>query len=106
MDVAVADLVHRYYFCKTMVLNSYRFTKECSRFKDELDTMKFICKDFWNSVYKKQIDNLRTNHQVKNFAAVCQCLDCHVNRIRCHRIKFECRTLLMRNVVIILDCIV
>ncbi|XP_025103462.1 trafficking protein particle complex subunit 6B-like [Pomacea canaliculata] len=40
-----------------------RFTKECSRFKDELDTMKFICKDFWNSVYKKQIDNLRTNHQ-------------------------------------------
>nr|KAG5699699.1 hypothetical protein BaRGS_022097 [Batillaria attramentaria] len=40
-----------------------RFTKDCSRFKDELDTMKFICKDFWNSVYKKQIDNLRTNHQ-------------------------------------------
>uniref|UniRef100_A0A0B7A0W2 Trafficking protein particle complex subunit 6B n=1 Tax=Arion vulgaris TaxID=1028688 RepID=A0A0B7A0W2_9EUPU len=40
-----------------------RFTKECSRFKDELDTMKFLCKDFWNLVYKKQIDNLRTNHQ-------------------------------------------
>ncbi|KAJ8308711.1 hypothetical protein KUTeg_013585 [Tegillarca granosa] len=40
-----------------------RFTKDSSRFKDELDTMKFICKDFWNSVYKKQIDNLRTNHQ-------------------------------------------
>ncbi|XP_069116622.1 trafficking protein particle complex subunit 6B-like [Argopecten irradians] len=42
---------------------SERFTKDCSRFKDELDTMKFICKDFWNSVYKKQVDNLRTNHQ-------------------------------------------
>lgn len=40
-----------------------RFTKDCPRFKDELDTMKFICKDFWNYVYKKQIDNLRTNHQ-------------------------------------------
>ncbi|XP_052701780.1 trafficking protein particle complex subunit 6b-like [Crassostrea angulata] len=40
-----------------------RFTKESPRFKDELDTMKFICKDFWNYVYKKQIDNLRTNHQ-------------------------------------------
>ena len=26
--------------------------------------MKFICKDFWNSVFKKQVDNLRTNHQV------------------------------------------
>ncbi|KAL3874352.1 hypothetical protein ACJMK2_037380 [Sinanodonta woodiana] len=40
-----------------------RFTRDCSRFKDELDTMKFVCKDFWNTVYKKQIDNLRTNHQ-------------------------------------------
>ncbi|XP_022330105.1 trafficking protein particle complex subunit 6b-like isoform X2 [Crassostrea virginica] len=40
-----------------------RFTKDSSRFKDELDTMKFICKDFWNYAYKKQIDNLRTNHQ-------------------------------------------
>lgn len=40
-----------------------RFTRECSRFKDELDTMKFVCKDLWQMVYKKQIDNLRTNHQ-------------------------------------------
>ncbi|CAC5408869.1 trafficking protein particle complex subunit 6b-like [Mytilus californianus] len=40
-----------------------RFTKDGTRFKDELDTMKFICKDLWNFVYKKQIDNLRTNHQ-------------------------------------------
>ncbi|XP_056021060.1 trafficking protein particle complex subunit 6b-like [Ostrea edulis] len=40
-----------------------RFTKDFPRFKDELDTMKFVCKDFWNYVYKKQIDNLRTNHQ-------------------------------------------
>lgn len=40
-----------------------RLTKETARFKDELDVMKFICKDFWTSVFKKQIDNLRTNHQ-------------------------------------------
>ncbi|XP_064622805.1 trafficking protein particle complex subunit 6b-like [Lineus longissimus] len=40
-----------------------RFTKDCPRFKDELDTMKFVCKDFWTTLYKKQIDNLRTNHQ-------------------------------------------
>ena len=46
-------------------LTDCRFTKDSSRFKDELDTMKFICKDFWNYVYKKQIDNLRTNHQVR-----------------------------------------
>ncbi|CAL8324205.1 unnamed protein product [Merluccius merluccius] len=40
-----------------------RFTKETPRFKDELDIMKFICKDFWTCLFKKQIDNLRTNHQ-------------------------------------------
>ena len=40
-----------------------RLTKDCPRFKDELDTMKFICKDFWTALYRKQIDNLRTNHQ-------------------------------------------
>lgn len=40
-----------------------RLTKDSARFKDELDVMKFICKDFWTCVFKKQIDNLRTNHQ-------------------------------------------
>uniref|UniRef100_A0A6M2DPD3 Trafficking protein particle complex subunit 6B n=1 Tax=Xenopsylla cheopis TaxID=163159 RepID=A0A6M2DPD3_XENCH len=40
-----------------------RLTREWQRFKDELDTMKFICTDFWSCLYKKQIDNLRTNHQ-------------------------------------------
>lgn len=41
----------------------FRLTKDWPRFKDELETLKFICTDFWTSVYKKQIDNLRTNHQ-------------------------------------------
>merc|ERR1712056_100737 len=40
-----------------------RLTREHPKFKDELDLMKFICKDFWTSVFRKQIDNLRTNHQ-------------------------------------------
>lgn len=40
-----------------------RLTREWPRFKDELDTVKFICTDFWSCIYKKQIDNLRTNHQ-------------------------------------------
>lgn len=44
-----------------------RLTREMPRFKDELDTMKFICTDFWASVFKKQIDNLRTNHQGMEF---------------------------------------
>lgn len=42
-----------------------RLTREWPRFrfKDDLETVKFICTDFWMSIYKKQIDNLRTNHQ-------------------------------------------
>lgn len=42
-----------------------RLTREWPRFrfKDDLETMKFICTDFWTSIYKKQIDNLRTNHK-------------------------------------------
>ncbi|GLH03746.1 hypothetical protein R5R35_014125 [Gryllus longicercus] len=40
-----------------------RQTKEWPRFKDELETMKFICTDFWTSINKKPVDNLRTNHQ-------------------------------------------
>ncbi|RZF36399.1 hypothetical protein LSTR_LSTR002995 [Laodelphax striatellus] len=40
-----------------------RLTKDWPRFQNELETVKFICTDFWSSVYKKQIDNLRTNHQ-------------------------------------------
>ena len=39
-----------------------RLTREWPRFKIELDTMKFICTDFWAAIYKKQVDNLRTNH--------------------------------------------
>lgn len=30
---------------------------------DHLEAIKFICKDFWLAVFKKQIDNLRTNHR-------------------------------------------
>ncbi|XP_032237154.1 trafficking protein particle complex subunit 6b [Nematostella vectensis] len=40
-----------------------RFTKDSPRFKDELDIMKYVCKDFWTAVFKRQVDNLRTNHQ-------------------------------------------
>jgi len=40
-----------------------KFTKDSPRFRDELDLMKFICKEYWMILYTKQIDNLRTNHQ-------------------------------------------
>jgi len=40
-----------------------RLAKDYPKFKDELDLLKFICKDFWVAIFRKQIDNLRTNHQ-------------------------------------------
>lgn len=40
-----------------------KMTKDWARFKDEVDIMKFICKEFWSAIFRKQVDNLRTNHQ-------------------------------------------
>ncbi|KAJ3014707.1 Trafficking protein particle complex subunit 33 [Thoreauomyces humboldtii] len=40
-----------------------RLTKDRPRFLDNLDVVKFICKDFWIALFKKQIDNLKTNHR-------------------------------------------
>ncbi|KAI4310990.1 hypothetical protein MLD38_035928 [Melastoma candidum] len=42
---------------------SDRYTMERPRFTDHLEAIKFICKDFWSEVFKKQIDNLKTNHR-------------------------------------------
>jgi hypothetical protein len=47
-----------------------RFARDKPRFTDTLDVMKFICKDIWIMVFKKQIDNLKTNHRVRLFALV------------------------------------
>ncbi|EGF83222.1 hypothetical protein BATDEDRAFT_85814 [Batrachochytrium dendrobatidis JAM81] len=40
-----------------------RSTKDRPRFVDTLDIIKFICKEMWISVFKKQVDNLKTNHR-------------------------------------------
>ncbi|KEF61595.1 uncharacterized protein A1O9_03163 [Exophiala aquamarina CBS 119918] len=40
-----------------------RFSRDRPRFTDQLDVIKFICKDLWTVVFKKQIDNLKTNHR-------------------------------------------
>lgn len=42
-----------------------RMTKDRPRFHDTLDVIKFVCKEFWLSIFKKQIDNLKTNHRVR-----------------------------------------
>jgi trafficking protein particle complex subunit 6 len=40
-----------------------RLTKDRPRFIDNLDIIKFLCKDFWMENFKKNVDNLRTNHK-------------------------------------------
>lgn len=40
-----------------------RFSRERPRFNDTLDVIKFLCKDLWTLVFKKQVDNLKTNHR-------------------------------------------
>lgn len=44
---------------------SERFSRDRPRFTDPLDAIKFVCKDLWTVVFKKQIDNLKTNHRVR-----------------------------------------
>lgn len=41
-----------------------RFSRDRPRFTDTLDAIKFLCKDMWTLVFRKQIDNLKTNHRV------------------------------------------
>ncbi|KAK9829429.1 hypothetical protein WJX72_005815 [[Myrmecia] bisecta] len=40
-----------------------RYTKDRPRLGEHLDVIKFICKEFWGDLFKKQVDNLRTNHR-------------------------------------------
>ncbi|WFD35952.1 hypothetical protein MCUN1_002823 [Malassezia cuniculi] len=40
-----------------------RLSRNKLRFNDTLDVIKFLCKDVWNALWDKQIDNLRTNHK-------------------------------------------
>ena len=48
---------------------SERFSRDRPRFTDPLDAIKFLCKDLWMIVFKKQIDNLKTNHRASGAAA-------------------------------------
>ncbi|EFX00342.1 bet3 family protein [Grosmannia clavigera kw1407] len=40
-----------------------RFSRERPPFHDTLDVIKFLCKDLWTLVFRKQVDNLKTNHR-------------------------------------------
>uniref|UniRef100_A0A5S6R232 Trafficking protein particle complex subunit 6B n=1 Tax=Trichuris muris TaxID=70415 RepID=A0A5S6R232_TRIMR len=40
-----------------------RLTREQPRIVTELGVFKFMCKEFWKSIFGKQVDSLKTNHQ-------------------------------------------
>ncbi|GJJ68242.1 trafficking protein particle complex subunit 6 [Entomortierella parvispora] len=40
-----------------------KISKDRLRFTDNLDVVKFVCKEVWMFLFKKQIDNLKTNHR-------------------------------------------
>lgn len=41
-----------------------RYSRDKARLGDTLEVIKFLCKDFWQALFKKQVDNLKTNHRV------------------------------------------
>lgn len=49
-----------------------RFAKDKPRFTDHLEVIKFLCKDLWTLLFRKQIDNLKTNHRVSEASAILQ----------------------------------
>lgn len=44
--------------------SSSRLPRETLAFREELDALKFLCKDLWAAMFQKHMDGLRTNHQV------------------------------------------
>ncbi|KAJ4316116.1 hypothetical protein N0V94_005604 [Neodidymelliopsis sp. IMI 364377] len=40
-----------------------RFSRDAPRPTTPLDSIKFLCKDLWTLLFRKQIDNLKTNHR-------------------------------------------
>jgi len=40
-----------------------RYTKDVNWLSEQLDVIKFMCKDFWIAVFKKQVDKLQTNYK-------------------------------------------
>ncbi|RQM21366.1 hypothetical protein B5M09_009845 [Aphanomyces astaci] len=57
-----------------------RFSRDRPRLLEPLDVIKFLCKDFWIHIFKKQIDKLQTNHRSKQKALVFLVFPCGLLR--------------------------
>ncbi|XP_031241429.1 trafficking protein particle complex subunit 6A isoform X2 [Mastomys coucha] len=49
-----------------------RLPRETPAFREELDALKFLCKDLWAAMFQKHMDGLRTNHQPGDLCAAGQ----------------------------------
>ncbi|VDP89975.1 unnamed protein product [Echinostoma caproni] len=65
-----------------------RTTKDHSRFANELDVVKYVCTEFWGSVFHKQVDTLKTNYQASELILVTLFLIVGYVRSFCIRILF------------------
>lgn len=49
--------------CVVVCAKMCRFSRDAARPTTPLDAIKFLCKDLWSLLFRKQIDNLKTNHR-------------------------------------------
>jgi hypothetical protein len=40
-----------------------RYSRDLNWFSEQLDVIKFLCKEFWLAVFQKQVDKLQTNYK-------------------------------------------
>lgn len=45
-----------------------RYTMDRLRFNEKIDIIKFICREFWTTLFQKQVDSLRTNRKVAEYS--------------------------------------
>jgi len=50
-------------FANAVILTLHSFSANRPRPQTPLDSIKFVCKDLWPLLFRKQIDNLKTNHR-------------------------------------------
>jgi len=57
------SLTHTHIFL-IIYLDILSYSMTYHRIESQLDCVKFICKELWLQLFKKSVDNLRTNHKV------------------------------------------
>nr|XP_034359579.1 trafficking protein particle complex subunit 6A isoform X3 [Arvicanthis niloticus] len=53
--------------------SSSRLPRETLAFREEVDALRFLCKDLWAAMFQKHMDGLRTNHQFLAFTCGLLC---------------------------------